>query len=79
MDKDTKVALLIIGLPLLALVYCGFIIAFLMNNPFGRQHPLITGFLVLFFPFATAATIWIKASAKAYQQHENGNYMTGHN
>ncbi|MGB5594861.1 MAG: hypothetical protein WBM32_13360 [Crocosphaera sp.] len=74
MDNDTKFALLVIGLPLLGLVYCGLIIAFLMNNPFGREHPLITGFLVLFVPFSTAATIWIKASAKAYKAHEMRNH-----
>ncbi len=70
MDKDTKFALLVIGLPLVGLLYCGLIIAFLMNNSFGRQHPLITGFFVMLVPFSTAATIWIKASAKAYKKHE---------
>ncbi|MDJ0730889.1 MAG: hypothetical protein QNJ33_12940 [Crocosphaera sp.] len=74
MDKDTQFALLVIGLPLLGLIYCGLIIAFLMNNPFGREHPLITGFVVMVIPFSTAATIWIKASAKAYQQHELRNH-----
>ncbi|MEA5510643.1 hypothetical protein VB715_12790 [Crocosphaera sp. UHCC 0190] len=70
MDKDTKFALLVIGLPLVGLVYCGLIIAFLMNNSFGRQHPLFTGFIVMFVPFVIAATTWIKASAKAYKEHE---------
>ncbi len=74
MDKDTKFALLVIGLPLLGLLYCGLIIAFLMNNPFGRQHPLITGFVVMVVPFSIAATIWIKASAKAYKDHELRNH-----
>ncbi len=79
MDKDTQFAILVIGLPLLGLLYCGLIIAFLMNNPFGRQHPLITGFVVMVVPFCTAATIWIKASAKAYQQHELRNHSGSHN
>ena len=70
MDKDTRFALLVIGLPLLGLAYCGLIIAFLMNNPWGRHHPLITGLLVMVVPFGTAATIWIKASAKAYKKRE---------
>ena len=42
MDKDTQFALLVIGLPFLGLIYGGLIIAFLMNNPFGSEHPLIT-------------------------------------
>ncbi|MDJ0660690.1 MAG: hypothetical protein QNJ42_14560 [Crocosphaera sp.] len=74
MDKDNQFALLVIGLPLLGLVYCGLIIAFLMNNAFGREHPLITGFVVMVIPFSTAATIWIKASAKAYKEHELKNH-----
>ncbi|MDJ0600632.1 MAG: hypothetical protein QNJ37_17530 [Crocosphaera sp.] len=76
MDKDNQFALLVIGLPLLGLLYCGLIIAFLMNNPFGREHPLITGFVVMVIPFSTAATIWIKASAKAYKEHELRNHST---
>lgn len=70
MDNETKFALLVIGLPLLGLLYCGGIILFLMNNPWGRQHPLITGFFVMLVPFASAATIWIKASAKAYKKQK---------
>jgi hypothetical protein len=74
MDNDTKFALLVIGLPLVGLVYCGLIIAFLMNNPFGRQHPLMTGLIVMIVPFGIAATTWIKASAKAYKKHEMRNH-----
>ncbi|EAM51146.1 hypothetical protein WH8501_28675 [Crocosphaera watsonii WH 8501] len=74
MDKDTQFAVLVIGLPLLGLLYCGLIIAFLMNNPFGRGHPLITGFMVMVVPFSVAATIWIKASAKAYKEHDMRNH-----
>ena len=74
MDKDTQFAVLVIGLPLLGLLYCGLIIAFLMNNPFGRENPLITGFMVMVVPFSVAATIWIKASAKAYKEHDMRNH-----
>ena len=74
MDQDTQFALLVIGLPFLGLIYGGLIIAFLMNNPFGREHPLITGFMVMVVPFSVAATIWIKASAKAYKEHELRNH-----
>ena len=74
MDKDTQFAVLVIGLPLLGLLYCGLIFAFLMNNPFGRENPLITGFMVMVVPFSVAATIWIKASAKAYKEHDMRNH-----
>ncbi|HAC63740.1 MAG TPA: hypothetical protein DCF68_09420 [Cyanothece sp. UBA12306] len=69
MDKDTKFILLVLGLPVVGLLYCGGIIALLMNSPFARNHPLIIGFFVMFVPFTTAAFIWIKASAKAYKKN----------
>lgn len=69
MDKDTRFAVLVIGLPIVGLVYCGLIIAFLRSSPFGREHPLFTGLGVMLVPFAIAASIWIRASAKAYQKH----------
>lgn len=68
MDKDTKFALLVIGLPFLGLIYCGIIIAFLVMSSFGRTHPIITGGGFAIVPFALAASIWIRASAKAYQK-----------
>lgn len=67
MDKDTKFALLVLGLPFLGLLYCAVIFAFLIMSPFGRSHPIITGAGFAAIPFALAASIWIRASAKAYQ------------
>ncbi|GBF79389.1 hypothetical protein [Aphanothece sacrum] len=72
MDKDTKFALLVLGLPILGLIYCAGIIAFLMLFPWGREHPIFTGLGVMIVPFGFAASIWIRASAKAYQKHETG-------
>ena len=69
MDKDTKFSILVIGLPLLGLLYCGCIILLLMNSPFARQNSLITGLGVMIVPLGIAATTWIKASAKAYSQN----------
>ncbi|ACK65428.1 conserved hypothetical protein [Rippkaea orientalis PCC 8801] len=69
MDKDTKFILLVLGLPIIGLVYCGAIIATLMTFPWTRHHPLIVGFFVMFVPFTFAASIWIRASAKAYQKN----------
>ena len=70
MDKDTKFALLVIGLPFAGLVYCGVIIAFLLASPWVRDHPLIAGIGFAIVPFAIAASIWIRASAKAYQKNQ---------
>ena len=68
MDKDTKFALLVIGLPFVGLVYCGVIIAFMILSPIAQEHPLMTGAGFAIVPFALAASIWIRASAQAYQK-----------
>ena len=68
MDKDTKFALLVVGLPLAGLIYCGIIIALLLNSPLARDHPLFAGLGFGIVPIAIAATIWIRASAQAYQK-----------
>jgi hypothetical protein len=67
MDKENQFALLVIGLPILGLLYCGGIIIFMKLSPFAQQHPLSTGFGLAVIPFIIAAYIWIKASAKAYK------------
>lgn len=69
MDKDTRFGLLVIGLPFLGLVYCGFIILFMNVSPLAQQHPLLTGMGFAMIPFVLAAYIWIKASAKAYKKN----------
>lgn len=67
MDNDTKFALLVMGLPIGGLVYCGLGIALMIYSPTVREHPLVSGMLFLLIPLAIAASIWIRASAKAYQ------------
>jgi|GEM_PF-1195958 len=66
MDADTKFALLVIGLPLGGLVYCALGIALMIFSPTVREHPLVSGMLFLLIPLVIAASIWIRASAKAY-------------
>ncbi|NES23454.1 MAG: hypothetical protein F6K41_32180 [Symploca sp. SIO3E6] len=70
MNDDNKFALLVIGLPLGGLVYCGLGVAMMMFSPTVREHPLVSGTLFLLIPLAIAASIWIRASAKAYQSHQ---------
>ena len=69
MDKDTKFSILVIGLPLLGLLYCGCIVLLLMNSSLARQNSLITGLGVMILPLGIAITTWIKASAKAYAKN----------
>jgi len=72
MDKDSRFALLVIGLPFLGLIYCLAIIFFFIVSPVAQNHPLITGISAAIIPFAIAASIWIRASAKAYGKRNGG-------
>ncbi|MGI0483502.1 hypothetical protein ACN4EE_22310 [Geminocystis sp. CENA526] len=71
MDKDTRFAFLVIGLPFLGLIYCLGIVLMFIVSPFAQNHAFITGILSAMIPFSIAASIWIRASAKAYNRHKN--------
>jgi hypothetical protein len=68
MDAETKFIFLVIGLPIAGLIYCGVGVALMATNEGIRDHSLISGALFFLIPFTIAATIWIKASAKAYKK-----------
>ncbi|WP_373478428.1 hypothetical protein [Geminocystis sp.] len=68
MDKDTRFALLVIGLPFLGLIYCLGIIFLFVVSPFAQNHSFMTGILAAMIPFIIAVILWTKASAKAYQK-----------
>ncbi|WP_017294147.1 hypothetical protein [Geminocystis herdmanii] len=70
MDKDNRFALLVIGLPFLGLIYCLGIILIFILSPFAQNHAFITGILAAMIPFSIAASIWIRASAKAYDRNK---------
>lgn len=67
MNSDDQFALLVIGIPLLGLVYCGLGLALMVSSSTIREHSLISGTIFILIPFVTAASIWIRASAKAYK------------
>jgi hypothetical protein len=71
MDSDTKFIFLVMGLPIAGLIYCGIGIALMANSPTIREHSLIAGALFLLIPLVIAASIWIKASAKAYKKNNH--------
>lgn len=68
MNSDDKFALLVIGIPLIGLVYCGLGITLMVSVSGVRDHPLVSGGIFILIPFLTAASIWIRASAKAYKK-----------
>ncbi|MBE9169529.1 hypothetical protein IQ238_19035 [Pleurocapsales cyanobacterium LEGE 06147] len=67
MNSNTQLTFLVLGLPIGGLIYCGLGIAALASFPILREHALISGTLFMLIPFTIAASIWIKASAKAYR------------
>ncbi len=68
MNSDDKFALLVIGIPLIGLIYCGLGITLMLSSTAVRNHPLISGTTFILIPFVTAASVWIRASAKAYKK-----------
>lgn len=67
MDSNKKFALLVLGIPLAGLVYCGLGITAMASSVTIREHPVISGSVFILLPLTIAAYIWISASAKAYK------------
>jgi len=65
---DQKFAFLVLGIPLLGLVYCGLGIAAMSSVSTVRQHPITSGAIFILLPFCIAAYVWTSASAKAYKK-----------
>lgn len=67
MNSERQFIFLVLGLPLMGLIYCGIGIAGMVYSPEIREHPLISGSMFILIPFSLAVFFWIKASAKAYK------------
>ena len=65
---DKKFALLVLGIPLVGLIYCGIGITAMSSSMSVRQHPVISGAIFILLPFCAAVYTWISASAKAYKK-----------
>lgn len=68
MDKDTRFALLVIGLPFLGLIYCLVILGVMMTSSVAQDNPVTTGIIFGIIPLGIAMYLWISASAKAYHK-----------
>lgn len=68
MNSDQKFILIVLGIPLIGLIYCGLGIAVMASSITVREHPIISGAIFILLPFCTAAYVWISASAKAYKK-----------
>ena len=70
MNSDRNFILLVLGIPLVGLLYCGLGIAIMVSSSSVRSHPVISGGIFILLPFSIAAYTWISASAKAYKKLE---------
>ena len=68
MNSDLKFVFLVLGIPLVGLVYCGLGIAVMASSMTVRTHPVVSGAIFILIPLFTAAFTWIRASAKAYKK-----------
>ena len=68
MNSDKKFAVMVLGIPLAGLVYCGLGITAMASSLTVRTHPIVSGAIFILLPFCIAASIWISASAKAYKK-----------
>ncbi|MEM7593426.1 MAG: hypothetical protein AAF383_18245 [Cyanobacteria bacterium P01_A01_bin.83] len=66
-NSDTRFILLVVGLPIAGSIYCGLGIAGMAYFSAIREHPIVSGSLFFLIPFTIAASIWIRASARAYK------------
>lgn len=65
---DKKFMFLVLGIPLVGLVYCGLGIAAMSSLPIIQTHPITSGTMFILLPLGIAAYTWISASAKAYKK-----------
>ena len=68
MNSDQRFILIVLGIPLIGLIYCGLGIAVMASSITVREHPIVSGAIFILLPFCTAAYIWISASARAYKK-----------
>jgi hypothetical protein len=72
MDKDTKFALLVVGVPFLGLLYVALIMALLIFSPWAREHPIITATVFVLTPSLVSGSIWLLGSFKARDKENLG-------
>ncbi|MEL6438280.1 MAG: hypothetical protein AAFQ80_03335 [Cyanobacteria bacterium J06621_8] len=67
-SNNKKFAVLVLGIPLVGLVYCGLGITAMSSSAAIQHHPIASGAIFILLPFCIAAYTWISASAKAYKK-----------
>ena len=72
MDKETRFAILVIGIPFLGLAYCGLIFVVMIYWVWAREHPVTMATFFVLAPALISGSIWLLASYKARQKQRLG-------
>ncbi|MGL5033878.1 MAG: hypothetical protein ACRC6M_08770 [Microcystaceae cyanobacterium] len=72
MDKDTKFALLVVGIPLAGVAYCAFMLAVMFLSPDAQHHPIITATFFVLAPSLISGSLWLSSSFKAKNKSRLG-------
>jgi hypothetical protein len=72
MNKDTKFAALVLGIPLLGLAYCATILSIMIYSAWAREHPIVIGTIFVIAPSLISGSIWLLSSAKARNKENIG-------
>lgn len=72
MDKDTKFALLVLGVPFLGLAYCALILAVMSFSAGARQHPIITATAFVLAPSLVSGSVWLWSSFQSKNREKLG-------
>jgi hypothetical protein len=72
MDKGTKFALLVVGVPLLGAAYCALMLGVMFAFADARQHPIITATVFVLAPSLVSGSIWLFSSFRAKNKKRLG-------
>ncbi len=72
MDKDTRFAALVIGIPFLGVAYCALIFGIMLSFPWAREHPVIMATVFVLAPSLVSGSIWLYRSFAARKTERLG-------
>ncbi|MEG3435515.1 hypothetical protein V0288_00140 [Pannus brasiliensis CCIBt3594] len=72
MDKDTRFAALVIGIPFLGVAYCGLIFAIMLSSAWAREHPIVLAAIFVLAPSLVSGSIWLFRSFGARKTERLG-------
>jgi hypothetical protein len=72
MDKDTRFAILVIGIPFLGVAYCALIFGIMFASAPAREHPIVMATVFVLAPSLVSGSIWLLRSFGARKTERLG-------